>query len=271
MKSSGDEAAALIQQLGFSNHEARAYLSLLSCQPASAYEIAKQAGLPTSKIYETVNRLVGKGIFQPSTDPDQKQLYVCLAPDEFISGVQQTTRNTTQQLSEVLSRLDQPLIPRHIWPLTTDQDFRSRAISLVEESQHSVLISGWAQELDWLRDALEAADARGIAIALVHFGEPAFKVGATYHHPVENTLYQEKGGRGFTLVTDSNVVAVATWTEQGLTEGAWSRNQTFVTVSEDYIKHDVYITKVTRFLPKEMQARFGPDFERLRDIFNADA
>lgn len=96
-------------------------------------------------------------------------------------------------------------------------------------------------------------------------------VGATYHHPVEKTLYEEKGGRGLTMVADSNVVVIANYLKNGSVDGAWSRNQSFVTVAEDYIKHDVYITKVTRFLDTELKSRFGNDYERLRDIFNADA
>ncbi|MDZ7685959.1 MAG: hypothetical protein U5O39_13890 [Gammaproteobacteria bacterium] len=44
-----------------------------------------------------------------------------------------------------------------------------------------------------------------------------------------------------------------------------------MTVAEDYVKHDVYITKVTRFLNDEMKARFGAEYEKLRDVFDADA
>ncbi len=40
-------------------------------------------------------------------------------------------------------------------------------------------------------------------IALVHFGEPTRKIGATYHHPVQETLYAEKRGRGLTVVVDA--------------------------------------------------------------------
>ena len=38
----------LIQQLGFSAYEAKAYTALLACQPASAYELARQAAIPSA-------------------------------------------------------------------------------------------------------------------------------------------------------------------------------------------------------------------------------
>ena len=47
--------------------------------------------------------------------------------------------------------------------------------------------------------------------------------------------------------------------------------QPSLTVAEDYVKHDVYIAKVTRFLEPEMRSRFGQQYEKLRDVFNADS
>jgi hypothetical protein len=49
---------------------------------------------------------------------------------------------------------------------------------------------------------------------------------------------------------------IANFQVSGEIDGAWSRNKSFVTVAEDYLKHDVYITKVTRFLGPEVAARF---------------
>ena len=115
------------------------------------------------------------------------------------------------------------------------------------------------------------AEARGVNIALVHFGEPSTKIGATYHHPVQETLYAEKGGRGLTVVVDGAQVVIANFQSNGEIDGAWSKNKSFVTVAEDYVKHDVYITKVTRFLGPEVVKRFGENYDRLRDVFNSEA
>jgi hypothetical protein len=64
---------------------------------------------------------------------------------------------------------------------------------------------------------------------------------------------------------------IANYRSDSTVDGAWSRNQSFVTVAEDYVKHDVYITKVTRFLDQEVKARFGTNYEKLRNVFDADA
>ena len=51
----------LLIDLGMTEYEAKAYMALMRCQPATPYEIAKAAGLPTSKIYETIKRLTDQG------------------------------------------------------------------------------------------------------------------------------------------------------------------------------------------------------------------
>ena len=265
-----DKTIQQIQQLGFTINEAKAYTALLACQPATAYEVARQASIPSSKIYETVNKLVNKGLLRPIHDTDQGQEYVALPAREFLTQIRERTLSQTDELLPLLDKISTRAVGDLIWPLVNEQQIRAKIFEAISNTRSSLLVSLWPQELDWVIDDLKELESKGIDIAMVHFGKPDRFVGATYHHPVEKTLYEEKGGRGLTLVSDSEVVVMANYHADGAVDGAFSRNQSFVTVAEDYIKHDVYITKVTRFLDAEMKARFGDDYERLRDVFHAD-
>ncbi|HIG42161.1 MAG TPA: TrmB family transcriptional regulator [Gammaproteobacteria bacterium] len=272
-----DKTIALIQQMGFTAYEAKAYLGLLSCQPASAYEVAKRSTVPTSKIYETLNKLVSKGVVQPTSSETKQssgkrgQHYVALSPEDFSRQIQETALSQTRELLPLLELVHDSPGGDYIWPLTTRGQIVAKASEMIRQTRSSLLVSCWPEELSWLEQDLREAENQGAKIALVHFGPPTQTIGATYHHPVEKTLYEEKGGRGLTLVADSQVVLIANFRKIGSIDAAWSKTQAFVTVAEDYIKHDVYITKVTRFLNKEMLARFGANYEKLRDVFNAEA
>lgn len=262
----------LLQQLGLTLNEARAYTALLACQPATAYEIAKQSAIPTSKIYETVNRLVTRGVLLPTpVGEEHGQQYIALPAADFVSQARESALSQARELEPLLDAINGHKASDFIWPVTDDTQIRSRAGEMIAMATHSILVSAWPEELSWLADALVDAGGRGVKVALVHFGEPDITIGATYHHPAEKTLYEEKGGRGLTLVTDSGTVLIANYAKDGSIEGAWSHNRSFVTVAEDYVKHDVYITKVTRFLNDAVTARFGHDYEKLRDVFDADA
>ena len=80
-------------------------------------------------------------------------------------------------------------------------------------------------------------------------------------------LFQEKGGRVLALVADSNEVLIGTIFSENRVEGAWSSNRGFVTVAEDYIKHDIYIMKIVRRFDRPLVKKFGEKYSKLRDIF----
>ncbi len=267
-----EKIISLVQSLGFTINEAKAYTALLECQPASAYVIAKTASIPTSKIYEIVNRMQIRGIFKPINDKDeQTQLYVALGVEDFLDKIRGQTLSRLDELLPLLKGVASKPPDDQIWALSGDKSIHDKAIEMVRQTHKTLLLSLWPEELEWLMPVLTESESRGAQIAMVHFGQPTQFIGATYHHPAEQTLYDEKGARGLTLVSDSESVLIANYHRNGDVDGAWSRNSTFVNVAEDYVKHDVYITKVTRFLDPEVRARFGNNYEHLRDVFDAEA
>src|SRR5262245_66664186 len=55
------DAAALLQELGFSEYEARAYVALLQRSPLNGYELAKASGLPRANGYSVLRTLEDRG------------------------------------------------------------------------------------------------------------------------------------------------------------------------------------------------------------------
>jgi len=55
------DITALLQQLGFSEYEARAYLALLQRNPLNGYELAKVSGLPRANVYAVLQKLEDRG------------------------------------------------------------------------------------------------------------------------------------------------------------------------------------------------------------------
>lgn len=262
------QAKDLLLELGLSDNEALAYLALLGCQPATAYELSKVSGIPSSKVYETANRLVDKGLIEPvSADTGRGQRYIALGAEDFIAARRQAVARTTEALAPLLRDAGNGAEADFIWQLDSADAVVDKARQLLQDAGSTVLLSLWPEELAVLRADLLAAEQRGVRIALVHYGEPGEFIGATYHHPVEETVRRERGGRALTLVVDSRCVIIATLFDDGGVEGAWSRNRAFVFVAEDYVRHDVYITKVTTAMGASLRQHFGADYADLREVF----
>ncbi|MFT5090188.1 MAG: sugar-specific transcriptional regulator TrmB [Candidatus Latescibacterota bacterium] len=259
----------LLSSFGLSDYEARSYVGLLGCQPATAYEVARTAGIPTSKIYETINRLLDKSLAQPvSAKKGRGQQYMALSVEDFIRLKQQETMRNTERLGPLLKTLNNGADTDFVWQLDTADQVLDKTRQLIGQAENELLVSLWPEELELLREDLVQAENRGVRIALVHFGKPQISIGATFHHPAEETLHAEKGGRSLTLVVDSKSVVIATYLDNGRTEGAWSRNRAFVLVAEDYVRHDVYTTKLTAAMDAEIKRFFGDDYAALRDVFS---
>lgn len=76
------EIIKMLQELNFTEYEAKAYLALLDNSPLSGYAISLNSGVPRSKIYEVLSGMVERGeVMISHEDPS---LYMPLPPQELI-------------------------------------------------------------------------------------------------------------------------------------------------------------------------------------------
>jgi sugar-specific transcriptional regulator TrmB len=259
--------SARLAQIGFSEYEAKAYVALLTKNPASAYEIAKASRIPTSKIYEVLSRLSEKKAVSTLGEESARK-YMPVDPEEFIAGFRSGMENNLKALKEDLSGLSKGPAVSYIWNILDKEYLMEKAHRTVLDARKTLLVSTCKEELASLEPFFKTSESKGVRIAMVHFGMPAVRIGQVYPHPIEETLYKEKGGRGLVIVADSETALMATIYKDGGVEGAWSTNRGFVALAEDYIKHDVYIMKVVKRFNRELIDKFGPRYEKMRDVFN---
>lgn len=258
---------AHMREIGFSEYETRAYLALLGNNPATAYETARAAGIPTSKIYEVVAKLEERGVVSAIGGAGAKR-YLPMSPAEFVeshrSRVESTLRTLHQELSEVGTEAE----VSYIWNIGDYAYLMDKAGRIILDAAKTVLLSAWAVEARALEPFLMKAQKKKVRIAVVNFGLPIIETGRVYYHPIEDTLYAEKGGRGLVVVADGKEVLMGTIFADDRVEGAWSMNKGFVALAEDYIKHDVYIMKIVRRFDRMLLREFGERYAGLRDIFS---
>ena len=259
-----------LMELGLGEYEAKAYLALLESNPVSAYETAKRAGIPTSKVYEVLDRLVARGIVQSYEDGDRKK-FVPLDAEQFLDAQSVRLSTTIGELRKGMGDLGKAQAVSLVWNVRDYRSLTDYLGTVIDAANKNLLLSAWAEEIPLVRQAVLAAKARGVQVALVLFGEGnadiADGLGQIFPHPIGDTLYSEKGGRGITAVSDGKQALVATISGAGAVEGAWSRNAGFVTLAEDYVKHDIYIMKIVERFDADLIRKFGDGYRRLRDVF----
>ena len=253
--------------LGLSQYEARVYLSQLEDTPMTAYQIAKKSSIPTSKIYEVLIKLLSKEMILEIEEDDKKK-YIAKPVEEFLDSAKSRFDNTIDELKIGLRNFGKQEKISYIWNITDYQYFIDKAQRMIKETKTNLLLSCWKNELDILGEIILKQKSNGIKVAILHFGKTDFKCDTIFQHPIEDTIYSEKGGRGFVLITDSKESLMGTIFSDGRIEGASSKNSGFVTMAEDYIKHDIYIMKIVERFDPALIRKFGENYKYLRDIYS---
>jgi HTH-type transcriptional regulator, sugar sensing transcriptional regulator len=160
-----DELVQRLQLLGFSQYEARAYCALLQRAPANGHEVAKTAGIPTSKVYETLERLLQKGaVLVQRSDPT---LWAPVPYRDLTATLRERMESNLTAVEQGLAQLGHEQDTKLTWSLSGHGhvvDSMRRAIDRTRQRLAAAIPSG---ELDELTPALRAAAERGVAIDLV--------------------------------------------------------------------------------------------------------
>jgi sugar-specific transcriptional regulator TrmB len=254
-------------EIGLGEYEAKLYLALLKRHPATGYELAGGSGVPSSKVYEVLARLQEKELVFV-TDGGRTRRYIPVDPEELIERYTSRMARTLDGLREALRAVGGDDRVDYIWNVHGRDALLERAAHCVERAERALLLSGWDEELRALADAVAAAHRRRVRVAVVVYGRLALEAAAVYPHPIRDTIYAEKGGRGLSLCADSQVALVGQVTPAGGASGAWSRNHGFVTAVEDYLKHDIYVQKIVGRFNDLLTRTYGRSYGRWRDVFS---
>ena len=160
-----DELIQRLQALGFSQYEARAYCALLQKSPANGHEVAKTAGIPTSKIYETLERLNQKGA--ALVQRSEPTLWAPVPHRELVGRLRHDMESTFDAVEQGLAQLGYEQDTALTWSLSGRGhvvDSMRRAIGRARERLTGALPAG---ELAELAPALAAAADRGVSVDLV--------------------------------------------------------------------------------------------------------
>lgn len=246
---------SLLQELGFSQYEAQAYFALLQQSNVTGYELAKQSGIPASKIYPTLNKLMDKDVVVVVNANPKK--YFPKPPDEVLARFRNDYLGTVDSLNDKLNKVysEDALLTSHIWNLTDYPEIIEKLKDLVGQARSTIYLSVWDEELDAISDTITAAAERGVDITTVHFGNKRLGIGREYHHGGEHHIQLERGGRRVTLIIDGDRVILAHFRNDGSCDAAWTANSSLVLLAKDYITHDIYTIRI--------HEKFGEKAEKL--------
>ena len=208
-----------LQALGLTEYEARAYTALLALGRAVPARVARQAGIPRPKIYETLERLEGRGL---AAKVGQNPLeYAPLSAREYLARARRSFDDRLGALDRDLSRLAPDPAPEAVYHLHGEAAIRSLCEDLTLNARRSLYMAGEAS----FAERLERLTPRGVELhrtALDHVP------GIAAH-----------GQRAFLLARDGEAALIAHFIEEdgaGEAHGVHTHNPVIIHLIEGYVQ-----------------------------------
>ncbi|SEA04833.1 Sugar-specific transcriptional regulator TrmB [Thalassobacillus cyri] len=231
----------MLQQFGFTQYESQVYQSLITVdQPLDATTIVKQSGVPRAKVYEVLHRLSEKGMILEATT-GKKRLYTPLPIETTIQKLKADFEANIEQLKEAKSK--QAPKDDRVWTLKEDQSIQAVLQELLQRAEHSVFISGWADDISSNLDLLEEKYRAGLVVNIHVIGEIKTTI------PGVSTLipdtHHEALERSRIVIVDEEEMLFA-----GVEDFRWQAIRTqsgpLVKFFTEFFYHDVALTEITQ-------------------------
>lgn len=263
MKVTDKEILNSLEKLGLTLYEARAYLCLLRHGESYGSEISKKSGVPGPKIYETLARLVEKGLaYLIEGNPVR---YQALPLEEFLKGKEKEVNRIADFLRDHQGLIEAEDAPELLWHISGRRRLLDKAKELISRASQEILISLWPEESAELEDCLKKAEEGGVRVISIQFGEKCLEVGRVYRHIMVPTVYERHGSEMFLLVDKSEGMFMYFEKLKGW-KGYYTSAKGVARVIENYIRHDIYINRLIAENYDFIMERYGENVDRLLEI-----
>jgi HTH-type transcriptional regulator, sugar sensing transcriptional regulator len=246
-----------LQQLGFSQYEAQAYIALLRTSPLNGYELAKASGIPRPNIYPILQKLEERGVVLRIDNPDGAD-YLPVAPQELVSRFKQRYLGALESVSgalcEVTTHAEQP----HISNLHGYSALLGHAQSIIASSQQSLLVCVWPEEVMALSEFFKQARERGVQITTLCLKGcrqscPACQ-GSVFRYPIAPS----GENRWLVLVSDGAEVLAGEITPGRDVLAIRTRQRMLVNLTAGYIQNSITLANVLADLGERFDALVDP-------------
>ena len=256
------DITALLQQLGFSEYEARAYLALLQRNPLNGYELAKVSGLPRANVYAVLQKLEERGAVVRLDMPSGAR-YAPVAPTELTQRIASRFQDVLSATQQALEELATPAAAEYVWNIQGYAAVLDHAHALIDATQERLLVAIGRPEASALAEPLARAEARGVAVTTLCLDECPAECGGCRGTICRSCAAVSAAQHWLVLVSDD---AEALAGEIGLDDDALAvrtRQQLQVDLASWYIRHSMALTAVLSDLSRRQDQVLAPETRAL--------
>jgi predicted transcriptional regulator len=247
-----------LQQLGFGQYEAQAYVALLQRSPLTGYELAKVSGVPRPNIYAVLARLEERGAVVRLEDAGGTH-YAPVAAEELVSRLQSQFHSSLEAARTALSQVGQATEHEHIWNTRGYQAMLEHARAVVDGAEEELLAAVWPQEAEALGASISSAERRGVQVNTLCMAgcvqECGHCRGQIHRYPVAPRIQE----RWLVLIPDQHELLAGEIKPAGETLAVRTCQNMLVALSTWYIRHSIALAALLRDAGDQIEASLTPE------------
>lgn len=249
----------LLQELGFSEYESRAYVALLAKSPLTGYEVAKASKVPRANVYAVLQKLEDRGAaLRVETSAGMR--YAPVAPEELTRRLGSRFEHALKAARSAMAEAAKPRETEFVWNARGYEALLEHATAALDGAKARLLVALWPAEASALAEPLAAAEARGVEITTLCLAACPSECGGCRGkvHRVRMSP-EEARARWFVAVPDGAAVVAA---EVGAPESTLTVRTTqrlWVNLAEWYIRHSAALAAVMADVGGDLRQLLKPE------------
>jgi len=256
-----------LKNLNFTEYEAKAYLTLLEESPLTGYAVAKNSGVPRSRIYEVLDSLAIRGdiLVSPGNTPQ----YTPVPARELIKNRRRKAEENFELAEKSLAEFERSANDReNIWNITGRNEILDKVKDCILSAKKRILLEVWKEEFEELESELRQAVKRGVNVTIIAYGEIVSDFANVYLHYMGHEITEEYGGRWLVISGDDSEVVAGIVSLGKDSRAAWTRHVGLVMPITEVMIHDLYLMEIMEKHRKPLEESFGENLVNLRHKFS---
>ncbi|WP_286228390.1 TrmB family transcriptional regulator [Neobacillus mesonae] len=257
----------ILKNLNFTEYEAKAYLTLLQESPLTGYAVAKNSGVPRSRIYEVLDSLAIRGdiLVSPGNTPQ----YTPVPAKELIKSRRMKAEENFELAEKSLAEFEHSASDReNIWNITGRNEILEKVKDCILSAKKRILLEVWKEEFEELESVLIQAAKRGVNVTIIAYGEIFSDFANVYLHYMGDEITEEYGGRWIVVSGDDSEVVAGIVSMGKDSRAAWTMHVGLVMPITEVMIHDLYLMEIMEKHKEILEESFGENLVNLRRKFS---
>ena len=254
-----------MKKLGFTEYEAKTYVSLLKENPVNGYTLSKNSGVPRSRIYETLETLKKKGVV--FEHPGKKSTeYHPIAPNLLIESLKKGYSGLLENIENHLEKIPKKEQAAGLIVINGRNEILRFIKDMINSAEKRIALSIWHDELQEITKEIESALSRGIRLCGIYFGKNPIFDELTPHRRIDRYM-AERRERFLTATIDSAHAVSGIVSRENGSRITCTTDRGFVEMSEDYICHDLMVNLYSEQLTGKAKTKYEAKLDMIRKEF----